>query len=117
MRALCKNTLKIILNWNRGLHTNGLIKSIKHVINNKNNSNKNSQTKKKYRNRWNNFINVLKNGYYKDKIGNANGDYKKIWGIVNEASNTNINSAKQKYQIENSKGKILMVQSHLESKK
>lgn len=73
--------------------TAGIINSIRHrdnlkkiYIKNKSHENKVEYTQ--YRNMLYKLIRHTKNDYYKNKIENAQHNYKKIWQAINEASNT-----------------------------
>lgn len=43
---------------------------------------------KKYRNKLNDLIKKTKNDYYNSKIKEANHNYKQVWNLINEATNT-----------------------------
>lgn len=82
--------------------TIGLVKSIKHRDSLKKKLIKNFSDQLKleyteYRNLLNKLIKNTKNQYYKNELTNANGNYKKVWEIINEASN----STPKKNQTEN----------------
>lgn len=73
--------------------TIGLINSIKHRDNLKKKLLKNYSNELKleyteYRNLLNKLIKNTKNQYYKNELESANGNYKRIWEIINEASNS-----------------------------
>lgn len=73
--------------------TDGLINSIRHrdylkkkLI--KNHSPELKQQYSEYRNMLNKLIRNVKNQYYKIKIAEAQGNFKKVWELVNSASNS-----------------------------
>lgn len=77
--------------------TNAIITSIKKrdtlkkdLIKNKNNVALN-QRYKIYRNNLKRIINEAKARYYREKVNNSRNDMKKIYNIINEATNTNSN--------------------------
>lgn len=76
--------------------TQGLLKSIRQrdLLKNKLKKNYSDELKtryKQYRNSLNNLIKKTKNDYYKNKISSAQKNYKKIWQVINNATNNNSN--------------------------
>lgn len=92
--------------------TNGIIESIKtrdlmkkQLLKHFTNDLKKEYTQ--YRNRLNKLIKFTKNQYYKNELNKVNGNYKKIWKIINNASNSNKNEKEQHYSIESETGELV----------
>lgn len=62
---------------------------------------------KKYRNKVNNLIRQTKNTYYKAQINNNKNDIKKIWQVINEATNSVRCKSSNNIVIKDSNDKII----------
>jgi len=103
-----KSTTKIKLNSKNRKRkpwvTTGIINSIKRRDNLKKELNKSfsyqkSIQYKQFRNSLTKTIRLAKNLYYKTKIEDSNGDYKKIWSFINEATNIQRHNTQQNIEI------------------